>query len=34
VEGAVAEIGRDHIVGTVLNRVEASASPATGYYDH
>jgi protein-tyrosine kinase len=34
VERAIAEIGRDHILGTVLNRVEASAIPATAYYDH
>jgi capsular exopolysaccharide synthesis family protein len=34
VERAVTEIGRDHIVGTVLNRVEESAIPATGYYEY
>lgn len=34
VERAVTEIGRDSIVGTVLNRVEEGRIPATGYYDY
>ncbi len=34
VERAVAEIGRDSIVGTVLNRIEDANIPTTGYYDH
>ena len=33
VERAVTEIGRDHIIGTVLNRIEEGSNPATGYYD-
>lgn len=33
VERAVTEIGRDNIVGTVLNRVEEDSIPATGYYN-
>jgi capsular exopolysaccharide synthesis family protein len=34
VERAVSEIGRDSIVGTVLNRIEAANTLAAGYYDH
>jgi capsular exopolysaccharide synthesis family protein len=32
VERAIAELGRDCIIGTVLNRVEEQTIPATGYY--
>jgi len=32
VERAIAEIGRDHIVGTVLNRIEEEQLPAEGEY--
>jgi Mrp family chromosome partitioning ATPase len=32
VERAIAEIGRDHIVGTVLNRIEQEQLPAEGEY--
>lgn len=32
IERAVAEIGRDSIVGTVLNRIACDAIPATSYY--
>jgi capsular exopolysaccharide synthesis family protein len=34
VERAVAELGRERIVGTVLNRIEEQNIPATGYYQH
>jgi capsular exopolysaccharide synthesis family protein len=34
VQRVVAEIGADKIIGTVLNRVEESTIPATGYYGH
>jgi capsular exopolysaccharide synthesis family protein len=34
VERAVAELGRERIVGTLLNRVEDGAISATDYYDH
>ena len=34
VEGAVAKLGRECIVGTLLNRVEDRTMPATDYYDH
>jgi len=34
VERAINEIGRDRIIGTVLNRVEHETTPASGYYDH
>lgn len=33
VERAVTEIGRESIVGVVLNRIEASSIPETGYYE-
>ena len=29
---AVSEIGRDNIIGTVLNRIEPGSNPASGYY--
>jgi capsular exopolysaccharide synthesis family protein len=32
VDRAVSELGRDCIVGTVLNRIEEQNIPATGYY--
>ncbi|MBA2413718.1 MAG: CpsD/CapB family tyrosine-protein kinase [Burkholderiaceae bacterium] len=32
VERAVADIGREHIVGTVLNRIEDGTNAASGYY--
>ena len=32
VQRAISDIGRDHIVGTVLNRIEEGSNPATGYY--
>jgi protein-tyrosine kinase len=32
VERAVTEIGRDSIVGVVLNRIDAASIPETGYY--
>jgi Mrp family chromosome partitioning ATPase len=32
VEKAIAELGRDCIVGTVLNSVDENTIPATGYY--
>jgi hypothetical protein len=32
VERAVSELGRDCIVGAVLNRIEDENIPATGYY--
>jgi capsular exopolysaccharide synthesis family protein len=34
VERMVAELGRERIVGTVLNRIEEQNIPATGYYQH
>jgi protein-tyrosine kinase len=34
VERAIAEIGRDSLVGTVLNRIDEVNIPTTGYYDH
>jgi capsular exopolysaccharide synthesis family protein len=34
VEHAINEIGRDRIIGTVLNQVEANAPSATRYYKH
>jgi capsular exopolysaccharide synthesis family protein len=34
IERAVNEIGRDHIVGTVLNRAEERSHPAVAYYHH
>jgi polysaccharide biosynthesis transport protein len=34
VQRAVAELGSDCIVGTVLNRVERASVPATSYYHH
>jgi protein-tyrosine kinase len=33
VERAISEIGRDQIVGTVLNRVDPGSIAATGYYE-
>jgi Mrp family chromosome partitioning ATPase len=33
VERAVADLGRDCIIGTVLNRVDESAIPDKAYYD-
>jgi protein-tyrosine kinase len=33
VERAISEIGRESIVGTVLNRIDDSNIPETGYYD-
>jgi capsular exopolysaccharide synthesis family protein len=32
VEKAIAELGRDHVVGTVLNRVDGQVLPTNGYY--
>jgi len=32
VEKVVAELGREHIIGTVLNRVEGDATQWSGYY--
>jgi capsular exopolysaccharide synthesis family protein len=32
IQRATAQLGRDNIVGTVLNRIEARNIPATGYY--
>ena len=32
VEKVVTELGREHIVGTVLNRVEENAAPWSAYY--
>jgi capsular exopolysaccharide synthesis family protein len=34
VQRVVSELGPEQIVGTVLNRVEESSVPATGYYSH
>jgi capsular exopolysaccharide synthesis family protein len=34
VEKAIAEVGADCIIGTVLNRVEERAIPQVGYYDY
>lgn len=34
VDRAITEIGRESIVGTVLNRIDEANIPATGYYDH
>jgi len=34
VERAMADLGRDFIIGTVLNDVQPKAVPATGYYGH
>jgi Mrp family chromosome partitioning ATPase len=34
VERSLNEIGRDRIIGTVLNRVEHDTTPAGGYYNH
>lgn len=34
VERAMTELGRDYIVGTVLNRAAEDTVPATGYYSH
>jgi capsular exopolysaccharide synthesis family protein len=34
VQRAIAEVGADRIVGTILNRVQESAIPMTTYYDH
>ncbi|HJR59562.1 MAG TPA: CpsD/CapB family tyrosine-protein kinase [Vicinamibacterales bacterium] len=34
VQRAVTEIGREHIIGTVLNRIDAGSNPATAYYGH
>jgi len=34
VQRAIAEVGADRIVGTILNRVDESAIPLTTYYDH
>ena len=33
VDRAIAELGRDYVIGTVLNGVELEALPARGYYD-
>src|SRR5262245_16176319 len=33
VDRAIAELGRDYVIGTVLNGVEQQAIPARGYYD-
>lgn len=33
VERAITEIGRDSIVGVVLNRIDPNSIPATGYYE-
>lgn len=32
IERAVAQIGREHIIGTVLNRMEEASSPESDYY--
>jgi capsular exopolysaccharide synthesis family protein len=34
VDRALADIGRDRVVGTVLNRIDPESIPATGYYQH
>jgi capsular exopolysaccharide synthesis family protein len=34
VQRAIAELGRDRIIGTVLNRIADDKIPATGYYGH
>ena len=34
VQRAVAEVGPDRIIGTVLNRVQEGAIPMTSYYKH
>jgi capsular exopolysaccharide synthesis family protein len=34
VQRAIAEVGADRIVGTILNRVQESAIPLSTYYDH
>ena len=34
VERAIAELGRECIVGTVLNRIDEQEMPAAGGYDH
>jgi hypothetical protein len=34
VNKAIEELGREHIVGTVLNRVDESAVTGAGYYGH
>jgi capsular exopolysaccharide synthesis family protein len=34
VRRAIAEVGADRIVGTILNKVQESAIPMTTYYDH
>lgn len=34
VERALADIGRDTIIGTVLNRIDSGSIPATSYYEH
>jgi capsular exopolysaccharide synthesis family protein len=33
-ERALTEIGRNRVIGTVLNRMRQSAVPPSGYYDH
>jgi len=34
VDRAIADLGREYIIGTVLNDVDPSALPATSYYGH
>ena len=34
VDRAVNDVGRDSIIGTVLNRVDERVIPAAGSYDH
>jgi Mrp family chromosome partitioning ATPase len=34
VRRAIAEIGADRILGTILNRVQETANPMTSYYQH